>query len=61
MYYGSVDGLVVIEFYVCLGVCGVDGRFYFGGVGGLVSFCLERVVDCFVDFEVFVFSVFFDG
>lgn len=61
VHYGSADGLVATEFYARSGARGAEGRLYFGGVGGLVSFRPERVVDRFDEPEVFVSSARIDG
>ena len=41
--FGTTDGLVVDEFYARSGDEGADGRIYFGGLGGFVSFEPEQV------------------
>ncbi|MEM1081536.1 MAG: diguanylate cyclase [Pseudomonadota bacterium] len=41
--YGRTDGLVVDEFFARSGHAGEDGRIYFGGLGGFVSFLPHEV------------------
>ena len=43
MRFGTSDGLVIDEFYARSGDSGADGRIYFGGLGGFVSFLPEEV------------------
>ncbi|MEM1246646.1 MAG: diguanylate cyclase [Acidobacteriota bacterium] len=61
VHYGKADGLVATEFYARSGARGANGRLYFGGVGGLVSFRPERVVDRFEEPEVFIAGALIDG
>ena len=54
LHFGRADGLNTTEFYARSGTQGADGRIYFGGVGGLVSFSPAAVQTRFPPPEVFV-------
>ncbi len=59
--FGTADGLVVDEFFARSGDEGENGRVYFGGLGGFVSFLPEQVALSLTPPEAAVVGAWADG